>query len=76
VNLCACLTLDGTSSANQRDGFALLGVGELRGITAVEHYRCMACGGEFSRVLLGEPRDRIWQSLPGCEPESRPSRRQ
>jgi hypothetical protein len=42
---------------------ALLGVGELCGVPAVEHYRCVACGSSFSRVLIGASCDCIWQSL-------------
>jgi hypothetical protein len=42
---------------------ALLGVGELCGVPAVEHYRCVACGSSFSRVLIGASCDCIWQLL-------------
>jgi hypothetical protein len=60
----ACLDLSGSPSATGwRQGLALLGVGALCGETAVEHYRCVACGASFSRVLLGEHDGRIWRWL-------------
>jgi hypothetical protein len=59
-----CTDLHGRPSAtDQRQGFALLGVGELCGVPAVEHYRCAACGASFSRILVGDTNDRIWRSL-------------
>ncbi|TDN69751.1 hypothetical protein B0G77_3169 [Paraburkholderia sp. BL10I2N1] len=59
-----CTDLHGRpSTTDRRQGFALLGVGELCGVPAVEHYRCVACGASFSRILIGDPNDRIWRSL-------------
>lgn len=59
-----CLDLNGRpSAADIRHGLALLGVGDLCGVPAVEHYRCIACGTSFSRVLLGEASDCVWRLL-------------
>lgn len=59
-----CLALNGCASAtDRRQGFALLGVGDLCGVTAVEHYRCVACGTSFSRVLVGNTDDCVWRPL-------------
>jgi hypothetical protein len=60
----SCLDRHGHPSAvGQLQALALIGVRELCGVLAVEHYRCIACGTSFSRVLVGETKDRIWQSL-------------
>jgi len=62
----SCLDLNGRpSAAGLRQGLALLGVGELCGVPAVEHYRCVACGTSFSRVLVGDDGDCVWRCL-GC----------
>jgi len=60
----SCSDLSGSPSAlGWRQGLALLGVGALCGETAVEHYRCVACGTAFSRVLIGETDERVWRPL-------------
>jgi hypothetical protein len=60
----SCLDLNGRpSAAGLRQGLALLGVGELYGLPAVELYRCVACGTSFSRVLVGEGGDCVWRCL-------------
>jgi hypothetical protein len=60
----SCSDLNGRPSvALIGEGLALLGVGDLCGVPAVEHYRCMACGMTFSRVLIGKSSDCVWHSL-------------
>jgi hypothetical protein len=60
----SCLDLNGrASAAGLREGLILLGVGDLCGVPAVEHYRCIACGTSFSRVLVGDRSDCVWRLL-------------
>jgi hypothetical protein len=59
----SCSDLHGRPASTQLCEMALLGVGELCGVPAVEHYRCVACGSSFSRVLIGASCDCIWRFL-------------
>jgi lipopolysaccharide biosynthesis regulator YciM len=57
----SCHALQGLSSSEMKqDHLALVGIGELAGVRAVEHYHCSSCGLSIFRILAGAPNCRIW----------------